>query len=114
LSGLRALLLLGVCAALLAASPAAARELYWKSLEVWATLDRVGVLHVVERQHMVFTGDWNGGERQFVGRNVEVGDDKLALVASDDLNPQRSRVLLRQALLKQRRLADIQRLFREY
>jgi len=24
-----------------------------------------------------------------VGRNVEVDDDKLALVASDDLNPQR-------------------------
>ena len=49
-----------------------------------------------------------------VGRNVEVDDDKLALVASDDLNPQKSRVLLRLALLKQRSLADVQRLFREY
>jgi len=49
-----------------------------------------------------------------VGRNVEVDDDKLALVASDDLNPQKARVLLRLALLKQRSLADIQRLFREY
>jgi len=49
-----------------------------------------------------------------VGRNVEVDDDKLALVASDDLNPQKARVLLRLALLKQRPLADIQRLFREY
>ena len=38
---------------------------YWKSLEVGATLDAQGVLHVVERQHMVFTGDWNGGERSF-------------------------------------------------
>jgi len=62
---MRALLPLGACAALLAASPAAARELYWKSLEVGATLDAQGVLHVVERQHMVFTGDWNGGERRF-------------------------------------------------
>jgi L-asparaginase len=49
-----------------------------------------------------------------VGRNVEVDDDKLGLVASDDLNPQKSRVLLRLALLKQRPLPDIQRLFQEY
>jgi L-asparaginase len=49
-----------------------------------------------------------------VGRNVEVDDDKLGLVASDDLNPQKSRVLLRLALLKPRPLADVQRLFREY
>jgi L-asparaginase len=49
-----------------------------------------------------------------VGRNVEVDDDKLGLVASDDLNPQKARVLLRLALLKPRPLAEIQRLFREY
>ena len=49
-----------------------------------------------------------------VGRNVEVDDDKLGLVASDELNPQKARVLLRLALLKPRPLADMQRLFREY
>jgi L-asparaginase len=49
-----------------------------------------------------------------VGRNVEVNDDKLGLVASDSLNPQKARVLLRLALLKPRDLADVQRLFREY
>ena len=49
-----------------------------------------------------------------VGRNVEVDDDKLALVASDDLNPQKARVLLRLALLKPRSLGDIQRLLQEY
>ncbi len=49
-----------------------------------------------------------------VGRNVEVNDDKLGLVASDALNPQKARVLLRLALLKPRSLADVQRLFREY
>jgi L-asparaginase len=49
-----------------------------------------------------------------VGRNVEVDDDKLGLIASDDLNPQKARVLLRLALLKQRSLSDIQRLFQEY
>jgi len=49
-----------------------------------------------------------------VGRNVEVDDDKLGLIASDDLNPQKARVLLRLALLKPRPLAEIQRLFQEY
>jgi len=49
-----------------------------------------------------------------VGRNVEVNDDKLGLVASDALNPQKTRVLLRLALLKPRSLADVQRLFQEY
>jgi L-asparaginase len=49
-----------------------------------------------------------------VGRKVEVDDDALGLVASDDLNPQKARVLLRLALLKGRSLADIQRLFAEY
>jgi len=49
-----------------------------------------------------------------VGRNVEVDDDKLGLVASDALNPQKARVLLRLALLKPRSLTDLQRLFREY
>ena len=49
-----------------------------------------------------------------VGRNVEVDDDKLGLIASAGLNPQKSRVLLRLALLKSRSLADIQRLFTEY
>jgi L-asparaginase len=49
-----------------------------------------------------------------VGRKVEVDDDALGLIASDDLNPAKARVLLRLALLKQRPLADIQRLFDEY
>lgn len=49
-----------------------------------------------------------------VGRNVEVDDDKLALIASDDLNPQKARVLLRLALLKPRSLSEMQRLFIEY
>jgi len=49
-----------------------------------------------------------------VGRNVGVDDDKLGLVVSDDLNPQKARVLLRLALLKQRPLADHQRLLEQY
>jgi len=49
-----------------------------------------------------------------VGRNVEVDDDKLGLVASMGLNPQKARVLLRLALLKPRTSDDLQRLFAEY
>src|SRR5262245_38143330 len=49
-----------------------------------------------------------------VGRNVELDDDKLGLVASLDLNPQKARVLLRLALLKPRNNAALQKLFEEY
>ncbi len=49
-----------------------------------------------------------------VGRNVEVDDDKLGLVASKAHNPQKARVLLRVALLKPRTAADLQRIFDEY
>ena len=49
-----------------------------------------------------------------VGRNVEVDDDKLGLVASLGLNPQKSRVLLRLALTKTSDVKQIQRYFDEY
>ncbi len=49
-----------------------------------------------------------------VGRKVEVDDDALGFVASDDLNPAKARVLLRLALLKERSNADLQRIFNEY
>jgi Predicted membrane protein (DUF2207) len=44
---------------------AAERELRWDALYVEAHLDADGVLDVIERHTMVFTGDWNGGERVF-------------------------------------------------
>ena len=46
-----------------------------------------------------------------VGRNVEVNDDELNFVASDELNPQKARILLMLALLKPRSTAEIQNLF---
>ena len=49
-----------------------------------------------------------------VGRNVEVNDDSLGLVASLGLNPQKSRVLLRLALTRTRDPKAIQRYFDEY
>ncbi|MEA2463842.1 MAG: hypothetical protein QOJ98_1589, partial [Acidobacteriota bacterium] len=48
-----------------AAIGAEARELYWRELAVRAQLQDDGTLRVEERQAMVFTGDWNGGERIF-------------------------------------------------
>jgi hypothetical protein len=41
------------------------RSLYWRDLTVNARLDADGRLHLNERHAMVFTGDWNGGERKF-------------------------------------------------
>ena len=49
-----------------------------------------------------------------VERNVELDDDKLGFVASLDKNPQKARVLLRLALLKERTVKDLQRLYDEY
>jgi L-asparaginase len=45
---------------------------------------------------------------------VEVDDDKLGFIASDELNPQKSRVLLSLALLNDHQPAQIQELFRTY
>lgn len=61
---------------------------------------------VVVRSSRVATGS--------VGRNVEVDDDEMNLVASDELNPQKARILLLLALLKPRTTADIQNLFYTY
>jgi hypothetical protein len=60
-------LLLLVCASGLALLPraAVARELHWRELSVDARLDAQGQLHVRERHRMIFSGDWNGGERRF-------------------------------------------------
>jgi hypothetical protein len=44
---------------------AAQRRLHWDRVEVEATLEADGTLRVVETQTMVFSGDWNGGERIF-------------------------------------------------
>jgi L-asparaginase len=49
-----------------------------------------------------------------VGRNVEVNDDELGFVASDELNPQKARILLMLALMKPRSTADLQQLFMTY
>jgi L-asparaginase len=61
---------------------------------------------VVVRSSRVATGA--------VGRNVELNDDKLGFIASDELNPQKARILLALALLRQRSPQEIQELFRSY
>lgn len=74
------------------------------ALDALAAQSKKGIVCV--RSSRVVTGR--------VGRNVEVDDDELNLVASEDLSPQRARVLLRLALLEPRSLADMQRIFEEY
>jgi L-asparaginase len=49
-----------------------------------------------------------------VGRNVELNDDELGFIASDELNPQKSRILLTLALLKTRTPQEMQKLFTTY
>jgi L-asparaginase len=61
---------------------------------------------VIVRSSRVATG--------YVGRNVEIDDDKMGFVASYDHNPQKSRILLSLALLKQRTNGELQKLFYEY
>ena len=74
------------------------------SVDAAARVAKNGV--VVVRSSRVATGN--------VGRNVEVNDDELGLIASDELNPQKARVLLSLALLKSRTNKEIQQLFYEY
>jgi L-asparaginase len=74
------------------------------SLEAAARAVKKGV--VVVRSTRVATGS--------VGRNVEVNDDEMGFVASDELNPQKARLLLSLALLKQRSMTDLQNLFTTY
>jgi len=74
------------------------------SLDAAAQAAKQGV--VVVRSSRVVTGS--------VGRNVEVNDDEMNFVASDELNPQKARVLLMLALLKPRTAAEIQNLFYTY
>jgi L-asparaginase len=74
------------------------------SLEAATNAVKKGV--VVVRSTRVATGS--------VGRNVEVNDDEAGFIASDELNPQKSRILLSLALLKQRSRTEIQNLFTAY
>jgi len=50
----------------------------------------------------------------YVLRNAEVNDDENKTIASDELNAQKSRVLLMLALLKERSAENIQKLFYTY
>jgi len=74
------------------------------SLEAAARAAKKGV--AVVRSSRVVTGT--------VGRNVEVNDDEMNLIASDELNPQKARILLMLALLKPRTTGEIQQLFYLY
>jgi L-asparaginase len=74
------------------------------SVDAAAAAVKKGV--VVVRASRVPTG--------LVGRNVELDDDKLGFIASDELNPQKARILLSLALLKPHTPAELQKLFMTY
>jgi len=74
------------------------------SLDAAANAVKKGV--IVVRSLRLATGN--------VGRNVEVNDDELGFIASDELNPQKARILLSLALLKQHSKAELQNLFITY
>jgi L-asparaginase len=74
------------------------------SLETAANAAQNGI--VIVRSSRVPTGT--------VGRNVEVNDDQLGFIASDELNPVKARILLMLALLKPRSRDEIQTLFYSY
>jgi L-asparaginase len=61
---------------------------------------------IVVRSTRVVSGD--------VGRNIEMDDDTLGLIASDQLNPQKSRVLLQLCLARGFERAAIQDAFYRY
>ena len=61
---------------------------------------------IIVRSSRVATGN--------VGRNVELNDDELNFIASDELNPQKARILLMLALLKPRPAKELQTLFQTY
>ena len=61
---------------------------------------------VVVRSSRVATG--------LVGRNVELNDDELGFIASDELNPQKARILLALSLLKKPTPAQLQTIYRTY
>ncbi len=74
------------------------------AVDAAANAAKKGVL--VVRSSRVATG--------LVGRNVELDDDKMGFVASDELNPQKARILLSLALLKKPTAAQVQTMFRTY
>jgi len=74
------------------------------SVDAAANAVKKGV--VVVRASRVTTG--------LVGRNVEVNDDELGFIASDELNPQKARILLTLALLGKRTPQQLQTLFATY
>jgi len=49
-----------------------------------------------------------------VERNIEIDDDALGLIAADELNPQKARVLLMLGLTRPRDPAALQQLFYTY
>ncbi len=78
-----------------------------------ATAPMIQALEAAARKGVVVVRSSRVGSGS-VDRNVELDDDKLGFVAARELNPQKARVLLQQALTKTTNVAAIQKYFDEY
>ena len=74
-----------LCGASSLGAQESAKTLHWRRLDVVAHLDAEGRLRVRERQTMIFTGDWNGGERRF---NIRPGQ-RLGFYSISRVDPSR-------------------------
>ncbi|MDP2321125.1 MAG: DUF2207 domain-containing protein [Acidobacteriota bacterium] len=86
---------IALCILALPAGALAQRALHWDHVEVTAHLDAEGRLLVTETQTMVFSGDWNGGERRFNIRPRQ----QLRLVSVDRAEGDRSIPMVRDSSL---------------
>ena len=72
---LRKLTIALALAALCAPALAQGRTLYWERVDVEVTVNPDSTLSVIERQHYVFDGAWNGGYRDLDLHRVESYSD---------------------------------------
>jgi L-asparaginase len=78
-----------------------------------ATATMIDALAAVAKKGIVVVRSSRVGSGAVV-RNVELDDDKLGFVAAMELNPQKARVLLQQALTRTKDVGAIQQMFMEY
>jgi L-asparaginase len=71
-----------------------------------------GAADAVRQQVAVVRSSRTGGG--VIERNIEINDDELGFIVSDELNPQKARVLLMLGLTRTREPTALQELFFQY
>jgi len=91
----------------------------WYNIPVWRHTTRsefdISRVTAMPRVDIVYAyADMPADAIDSVGSNVELNDDELGLTASDELNPQKARILLSLALLQKHTPDQLQQLFYNY